>query len=109
MSTERRIVILSVMMSVCFGPLGIVFGRVLGGSGQSLSRWIELTAWFFAYGLVMGLVLAYAWRVENPGRARRAPRRRDYGEYWIGDWSQVLGDADAAKDKGPTTARPPRP
>ena len=102
--TERRIVALSVAMALCFGPIGIAVGRIplFGAQSESPARWLGLTAWFALYGLVMGLALAFAWRVENPGQQRRRRARQAKEDYWIGDWNAVL-------EATPGAAEPPAP
>ncbi|HVB06186.1 MAG TPA: hypothetical protein VNF07_08100 [Acidimicrobiales bacterium] len=109
--TERRIVALSVGMSVAFGPLGLLAGRIplLGGTSESAGRWIAFTAWFALYGLVMGLALAFAWRVENPALvARRRRRAREREDYWIGDWSTLLEEPPEGAALGAEERREPR-
>jgi hypothetical protein len=81
---ERLIVFWSVALAVSFGPFGIFLGRLLGGAPQGLLRVLELVSWFALYGLVMGLALALAWRVEETGSIRRPPPAP--GDYWLAEW-----------------------
>jgi hypothetical protein len=96
-------------MSVVFGPIGMVLTRlqVLGGERMSPTRFGVLTIWFALYGAVMGIVLAFAWRVEC-GRVGRRRRKRQVDGYWIGDWSSVLErPSDVPATPGNTDRRSP--